>query len=96
MLCVQEYEKFKFVDSYNTVKPNFFVNVCSKCTKKVYNRMYSGKFLGCELGSGSGHAAMFKRMYTFVVARLASPYLRDVSTDVCFVCACEESKLHLE
>lgn len=96
VLLVQEYDNFKFVDSYITIKFCFFLKVCRKCVKKVCNRMYSGNFLGCKLGSGSGHTAMCKRMYTFVVARLTSPYLRDVSTDAYFVHACEESRFHLE
>lgn len=58
--------------------------------------MYTRKFCGWQLGSGSGHTARFKMMNTLEVVRLASPCLRDVSTDVDSVCTCGESKFHLE
>lgn len=64
--------------------------------KEVCEVMYSRKFLGWQLGSGSGHPAMFEMMNTLEVVRLASPYLRDISTDVDSRCTCGGSKFPLE
>lgn len=64
--------------------------------KEVCDEMYSRKFFGWQLGSGSGHTTMFKMMNTLEVVRLALPCLRDVSTDGHSMCACGESKFHLE